>query len=117
MLKTGDADSIHVTAKDYNTPKGVVSQLNQENGQGDWFVKGPMGLGLDLDKKGHNIAFTGGTGILVFLDLVAQLVLLIVDQANSTKLAPEFGANFKFTLYYTAPSETEAIGIELCRKL
>lgn len=32
-------------------------------------------MGLDIAKDGHNIAFTGGTGILVFLDLVAKLVL------------------------------------------
>ena len=71
-MNTSDCDSIHVTAKDYHTPKGVVSQLNSEAGRGgDWFVKGPMGLGLDIDREGHNVAFTGGTGILVFLDLVA----------------------------------------------
>jgi len=39
-----------------------------------------MGMGLGVDRDGHNIAFTGGTGILVFLDLVAKLVLsLVVD--------------------------------------
>jgi hypothetical protein len=64
-----------------------------------------MGMGLDISKDGHNIAFTGGTGILVFLDLVAKLVI------KHTKVKSEFGPNFKFTLYYTAPSEEEAIGI------
>ena len=34
-----------------------------------------MGMGLDINKNGHNIAFVGGTGILVFLDLVANIVL------------------------------------------
>lgn len=34
-----------------------------------------MGAGLHIDTDGHNIAFTGGTGILVFLDLVAMLLL------------------------------------------
>jgi hypothetical protein len=34
-----------------------------------------MGLGLDVDENGHNIVFCGGTGILVFLDLVAKLLL------------------------------------------
>lgn len=34
-----------------------------------------MGLGLDVDTNGHNVVFTGGTGILVFLDLVARIVL------------------------------------------
>lgn len=40
-----------------------------------YFVKGPMGLGLDIAAEGHNIVFCGGTGILVFLDLVAKLLL------------------------------------------
>jgi len=76
-----------------------------------------MGMGLQIDKNAHNIAFAGGTGILVFLDLVAQLVLLLVDQAKKTKLAASFGPQFKFTLYFTALNEAEAVGVELCRKL
>ena len=55
--------------------------------------------------------------LLCSLDLVAQLVLLFVDQAKKTKLAASFGPQFKFTLYFTAPNEAEAIGVELCRKL
>ena len=38
-----------------------------------------MGLGMDVDRNGHNIVFTGGTGILVFLDLVARIVLQNCD--------------------------------------
>ena len=34
-----------------------------------------MGMGLQIDKNGHNFAFVGGTGILVFLDIVAMLLL------------------------------------------
>lgn len=33
-----------------------------------------MGLGLGIDTDGTNVAFTGGTGVLVFLDLIAQLI-------------------------------------------
>ena len=29
----------------------------------------------------------------------------------------KFGKDFKFTLFYTAPGEAEAIGIELCKAL
>ena len=38
-------------------------------------IKGPMGLGLNLDLNGHNVVFAGGTAILIFLDLIASLVL------------------------------------------
>ena len=34
-----------------------------------------MGVGLDIRKEGTHIAFTGGTGCLVFVDLVSHLVL------------------------------------------
>jgi hypothetical protein len=40
-----------------------------------FWVKGPMGMGLSLDLNGQNFVFVAGTGILVFLDLVAKLVL------------------------------------------
>ncbi len=32
-----------------------------------------MGKGLDIKRKGVHLAFTAGTGNLVFLDLVAHL--------------------------------------------
>lgn len=74
-----------------------------------------MGIGLCLDKNGHNIAFTGGTGILVFLDVVAMILLQACDLNILENEKPNFGPNFKFTLYYAAPSEEEAIGIQLCK--
>ena len=37
-------------------------------------IKGPMGKGLEILPKGTHIAFTGGTGVLVFIDLVAHLL-------------------------------------------
>ena len=37
-----------------------------------------MGLGLDLKHRGKHIAFAAGTGILVFIDLVAHLILRII---------------------------------------
>jgi hypothetical protein len=71
-----------------------------------------MGLGRDVDENGHNSVFCGGTGILVFLDLVAKLLLQLALGSDKT-----FGETFKLTLYFTAPSEAEAIGIELCKML
>ena len=115
IISTKETDSIYLTCKDYKTQKGVASQLHaqQLNKAGDvYYVKGPMGLGLNIDENGHNIVFCGGTGILVFLDLIAKIVLqqaLNIDQT--------LGEAFKLTLYFAAPSETEAIGIELCRLL
>ncbi len=43
--------------------------------QNNWYVKGPIGLGLDLDAFGHNVIFAAGTGILVFFDIIVKLIL------------------------------------------
>lgn len=123
-----DKNSIFLTCKNYFTEKGVATQLNNQEVDKKpetWFVKGPMGMGLDFKNNGHNIVFTGGTGILVFLDLVAKLVLKYAsfeDFEKSEKLdisthgedrqqSQSFGKSFRLTIYYTAPSEEEAIGI------
>jgi hypothetical protein len=41
-----------------------------------------MGKGLDLASNGIHIAFTGGTGVLPFLDLVAYLIRLNLGLVN-----------------------------------
>ena len=41
---------------------------------GQYQIKGPMGKGLDIQHSGTHIAISAGTGILVFLDLVAHLI-------------------------------------------
>jgi hypothetical protein len=38
-----------------------------------------MGTGLDIQTSGIHIAFAAGTGILVFVDLIAHLILRIHD--------------------------------------
>ena len=38
-----------------------------------------MGLGIDIQPNGAHVAFTAGTGVLVFVDLVAHLILRILD--------------------------------------
>ena len=40
-----------------------------------FFVKGPMGKGLQIEERGVHIAFCAGTGVLVYLDLVGHLIL------------------------------------------
>ena len=36
-------------------------------------VKGPMGFGLRPKASGHHMVFAAGTGVLCFVDLVAEL--------------------------------------------
>jgi NAD(P)H-flavin reductase len=50
------------------------------NHSGERFeVKGPLGRGLMVKPKGVHIVFAAGTGVLCFVDLVAQLALAIMD--------------------------------------
>lgn len=60
------------TIKNYNKPKGV-SQKFFSHGQRIFEVKGPMGKPLGVEQTGVYICFAGGTGVLPFMDLVAQL--------------------------------------------
>lgn len=79
-------DSVFVSCKDYNTKRGVATQLNQvvlQSQEKPWFVKGPLGMGLSVDPDGHNVIFTAGTGILCFLDLVAFMILQFFCAYNS----------------------------------
>ena len=74
-----------------------------------------MGMGVNLDKDGHNVVFCGGTGSLVFLDIVARLVLL-----NCGVMPAEdrvFGENFCLSFYFAAPTREDAIGLKMCEDL
>ncbi len=62
-----------------------------------------MGKGLDLRSSGVHIAFTAGTGILPFLDLVAFLIRYNLNDAEgSQNLSPEESMNDR---YYSDPSD------------
>lgn len=41
-----------------------------------------MGTGLEIQNTGTHLAFAAGTGVLVFIDVVAHLILRILDEAN-----------------------------------
>ena len=70
-----EEDEIIVTVKNYNMKDGLSKVIHEAPLNEDVFwIKGPMGKGLGIEKSGTHIAFTAGTGILVFIDLVAFLV-------------------------------------------
>ena len=39
-----------------------------------------LGKGLGLKKEGHYVAYAAGTGVLVFIDLVAHLILRLISE-------------------------------------
>ena len=73
-----------------------------------------MGKGTLLDMDGVNIAFTAGTGCLVFLDIVAFLIKLNLGLAYNQK---DFGKNFKFVFYTSFRCKEDSIAMELCEGL
>lgn len=79
-------------------------------------IKGPMGRGLGLTKesKGTFIAFSAGTGILVYIDLVARLALQVLNL-----IPPEdhLHPDFKFILYTSFQSRTEGMCLDLIEGL
>ena len=66
--------------KDYQQPKGLSSKIH--NATASFEVKGPMGLGLLPKDSGHHMVFAAGTGVLCFVDLVAELARLNVGEVG-----------------------------------
>ena len=109
------SSSFTVTVKNYNMAKGLSKRLT-EAADTHYEVQGPMGKGLGIYPEGTHIAFTAGTGSLVFMDLVAHLIRKaagILDEDEQKML----GASFKFVFYVSFPKRDEAIGYDLCKGL
>ena len=75
-----------------------------------------MGKGLLPKPSGMHVGFAAGTGVLVFMDLVAYLIRQDLsipgnDSSQDKLLEPDF----KFVLYAKFPSEKQAVGLELLR--
>ena len=79
-----DVNYLSFTIKNYNKSGGLSKSIheNKENESVLYKIKGPMGKGLKVEKTGTHIAFTAGTGVLLFLDLVAHLIRKILNQLS-----------------------------------
>jgi hypothetical protein len=81
-------------------------------------VKALLGKGLNLQSEGVHVAFTGGTGVLVFMDLVALMIRQTLGLLNNKPSIKIFeGKTFKFVLYASFPSRSDAVGLELLEGL
>jgi hypothetical protein len=78
-------------------------------------VKALLGKGLGLKKEGTHVAFVGGTGVLVFMDLIA--LMLRQNLGLLKEKSPINGTSFKFVLYASFPSRKDAIGLDLLEGL
>ena len=75
-----------------------------------------MGHGLGIKNEGTHVAFCGGTGIFVFVDLVAHLIRKYFDQLSSAEKTMINEKGFKFILYASFPNRTEALALDLVEK-
>ena len=77
-----------------------------------------MGCGLEIQTKGTHVAFAAGTGILVFIDLVAHLILRLADPDIGKDLPDRLDLkNFTFKLFASFANEEEAIAMDLVNAL
>lgn len=78
VLDREDSNQMTFCIKTYRKPKGLSTMIF--NAQNRFEVKGPMGFGLQAKASGHHMAFAAGTGVLCFIDLVAELCRLNVGR-------------------------------------
>ena len=69
-----------------------VDELSTNNA---YYVKGPMGKGLQIQPNGIHIAFCAGTGALVFLDLVSHLLIKNCFESDGKKLPNEMATMYQ----------------------
>jgi hypothetical protein len=80
-------------------------------------VKALLGKGLGISKEGHHIAFVAGTGVLVFIDLVAFLIRQDLDLLSKSDNEILNKDKFKFTLYASFASAQDAVALDLLEGL
>lgn len=80
-------------------------------------MQGPLGKGLEIKPTGTHIAFTAGTGCLVFVDLVAHLIRKNLKLLNKEEAMMIDGDDFKFVLFASFCRREEAIALQLCEGL
>ena len=72
------------------------------------------GLGLNTNSQGVHLAFAAGTGVLVFVDIVARMLM------GNMGIIPEsecFHKDFKFHFYASFMSREESVALALLEAL
>lgn len=114
--KTESQNRVRLTVKNYGAPNGVATALNNNM---TYEVKGPMGKGLMVKPEGVHVAFAAGTGVLVFVDLVAMLAMVNLEVAEKIVTQDQLivAEKFKLVLYVSFPSRSESVALELFEAL
>jgi NAD(P)H-flavin reductase len=119
-----DPHRVIVTIKNYASQKGLSSLIHDDilNKEHLFEVKGPMGKGLQINSTGTHVAYAAGTGVLVFIDLIAHLILCLIaeygDHNILDKATRKVNINdFKLVLYTSFTDKEEAICLPLIEGL
>ena len=77
-----NTEDLCLTIKNYHTHNGLSKFIYNDIAtmKEIYEIKGPMGLGLSLKPTGKHIAYTAGTGVLAFMDLVAYLLIRMIEK-------------------------------------
>ena len=111
-----DQDEIVVTVKNYNMEGGLSKVIHTFPEDQVFQIKGPMGKGLGIEKSGVHMAFTGGTGSLVFVDLAAFLVRMNLNLLKDHERGV-LGPDFKLIFYVSFPNREDSVGLKLLEGL
>ena len=80
---THNKNDLCLSIKNYADNNGLSKYIHETFNQSQkclYQVRGPMGSGISVQSQGKHIAFTAGTGVLVFMDLVAYLLIRVIEQ-------------------------------------
>lgn len=84
-----------MTIKNYYRKGGLSKHLFKHGDKLQMKLEGPMGKGLMIKDFGIHMAFLAGTGILIFLDLVAHIVRKNIEYLRQIQENPELSSEFK----------------------
>lgn len=111
--------NVNLTIKNYKLTKGLSYRFFEESMIADTYeITGPMGKGLGLtkDSQGRYLAFAAGTGVLVFIDLVAKMILQYLD-APFTESEELLHDDFKLVFYASFQNKDDSIALQLLQGL
>ena len=108
------------TPNEENIQRRDIHETDVHNDHEVFNIKGPMGKGLCIEESGVHVAFCGGTGVLVFLDLVSHLILRAYYKhrgGNMPQHMQQLKNDFKFVFFVTMPCMDSEIGLGICEAL
>ena len=108
--------------KEENVFRTDVEKLSHDVNAEIFLIKGPLGRGLQIEETGVHVAFCGGTGLLVFIDLVTHLIVRNIwrsyhEPEDWPDAVKQVDSKFKFILFVSVPDMGYVCGLDICEAL